>query len=497
MFSQLFAQTPGASLFDSTRIVNVYLNFEDEEFWSDLLSTYSDDYYMECSISIDGISLENVGIKLKGNSSFGIPTDKKPFKIEFDEFIPDQFFDGLEKLVFNNNFKDPTMLREKLFYDFCKHANIPAPRANFARVYMNDEYWGLYTMVDEIDKKYLNTLFSDNDGNLFKGDPSGDLVYYGDEKENYSSHYELKTNEEVDDWTGLIDLIDRINNTTDEEFYTSVSSKIDDEDFYNHWAVDILFSNLDSYLGSGHNYYLYHEPESDEYKFIFWDANEAFGNFSNGIPQEYLSHLSLTYLPALPKRRPIIERALENDSMFLKYLEQVDLLIQHYFNPDFLFPIISEDSALIANAVYEDSKKQYSFEMFENNVVMNVEPMAGPMPMVIPGLKQFITERNQYLLYALDSLGYISSINHNQKTEDGFKIFPTFISDNEQIHFFTENQNNEYSIEVVTLQGIKILEAKAIGDSAISLNKPDSGIFYLILSQQGSYSRKICQIVKL
>ncbi len=60
-------------------------------------------------------------MRFKGNSSFSANGVKKSFKIDFDEYDEDNnalvFYD-LKKLNLNNGFNDPTMLREKLFYDF-------------------------------------------------------------------------------------------------------------------------------------------------------------------------------------------------------------------------------------------------------------------------------------------------------------------------------------------------------------------------------------------
>ena len=97
---------------------------------------------------------------------------KKSFKIDFDEYDEDNdelvFYD-LKKLNLNNGYKDPTLLREKLLLDFAGDF-LAAPRAVHAKVYVNGEYYGLYTAVEQVDKTFAQNRFGDDeDGNMFKG----------------------------------------------------------------------------------------------------------------------------------------------------------------------------------------------------------------------------------------------------------------------------------------------------------------------------------------
>ena len=139
------------------------------------------------------------------------PGDKKSFKIDFNKYISGQNYNGLKKLNFSNGFKDPTFMREKLFFDLCRERGVPAPRANYATVKYNDEAWGFYTMIEQIDDQFLDWRIGDDDGNLFKagsnfggGDGEASLVYLGLNQSSYESSYVLKSNEEANDWYCLL-----------------------------------------------------------------------------------------------------------------------------------------------------------------------------------------------------------------------------------------------------------------------------------------------------
>ncbi len=274
-FSFANSQIDGDILFAQDQIISLNLNFTNENFWDELTGYYQNDIedYVAADLTITDLSgtytFNNVGVRLKGNSSYNHPGNKKSFKIDFNEFVPGQNYNGLKKLNFSNGFKDPSCLREKVFFGVAKEAGILAPRSNFANVTMNGTPWGFYTVVEQIDDQFLDWAILDDAGNLFKaGDNFGvapgstgeaaDLVYYGAQQSAYEAKYELKTNEDVNDWSDLIDFIDFINNSDDETFENELANRLELNQFLRSAAMDNLFSNLDSYTGSARNYYIYH-----------------------------------------------------------------------------------------------------------------------------------------------------------------------------------------------------------------------------------------------
>src|SRR4029078_1676927 len=213
------SQNPGDSIFNSAQIHTVRLYFNQSPWWDTLVANYPLDEKMLASMEFDGIWYDSVGAQFKGNSSYNNMSQKKPFKIDMNEYVSGQDIDGLKKFTLNNGFKDPTFLREKMTLDFCKRHGIPAPRCTYANLYLNDTLWGLYTFIEQIDKTFLGTNFSDNDGNLFKGDPLGSLQWFGAMDTSYFPKYELKTNDSLNDWSDLVHFIDNINNTAPQFFY--------------------------------------------------------------------------------------------------------------------------------------------------------------------------------------------------------------------------------------------------------------------------------------
>ena len=217
--SQVSGQTEGNNVFGSDQVLSVDVTFYNSNFWSILNEEYEGDQnYIPAGIAITSNTgttlLDSVGIRLKGNSSMNHPGDKKPFKVDFNRFISGQSYDLLKKLNFNNGFKDPTFVREKIFYDVCEAAGILSPRATFAEVTFNGTPWGFYTVVEQIDDQFLDRSIGDDEGHLFKagsnfggGDDEASLVYLGSDTVLYENAYDLKQTES-NGWEDLIDFIE-------------------------------------------------------------------------------------------------------------------------------------------------------------------------------------------------------------------------------------------------------------------------------------------------
>ena len=157
-----------------------------------------DTEYVPTDIQFDGRIWKDVGVRFKGNSSlkFTPSSLKKPLKFDFDRFIKGQDFFGYQKLNFSNGFKDPSFLREKLAYQLFQKLDVPAPRAVFAKLYLtvdgvyDQEYLGLYTMIEQVDRIFLADHFGNDDGLLVKPDKIPDLIPLGGRWKNYEKHFQ-------------------------------------------------------------------------------------------------------------------------------------------------------------------------------------------------------------------------------------------------------------------------------------------------------------------
>lgn len=396
-FSIATAQNEGDSIFSAPQVHDVYMTFVQPNYWDSLTNYYTIDKYLKGNIVFDGTAYNDVGIKFKGNSSYSNPSDKKSFKVDMNEFVSGQDVNGLKKFNLNNGFKDPTFLREKMALDFCQEHGLAAPRCAYARVYINGTYWGLYMFVEEMDNgTFLKQHYNNKQGNMFKGDPSGDLKWLGSTPSLYYSKYELKTNETVNDWSDLVEFIDKINNSGSFT-YDSLETILNTTDFIKHWAVSNMFVNLDSYIGSGHNYFIYHDTLSDKFEWLTWDVNEAFGNFQMGMTITQLKNLSMFWVSSPAANRPLIQKMLANSTYKDLLKNTICDWIQYDFSNAKLDAKIDSLANAIRTDVYADTKKFYTNTQFEDNLTMDINVTGSPGLSTIMGLKPFITARRNAL----------------------------------------------------------------------------------------------------
>ncbi len=394
LFLAIFVCPLQASFFEDTvHTVRVY--FDDTDYWDELDETHTTEEYIMCSVVFDAVdTLDSVGIRLKGNSSYMHPGYKKPFHLKIDEYIDDRDYRGNERLTYNNGFKDPTFLREKLASEVFHGLGVPCLRATWSVVYYNDVYWGFYTVVDPIDKDALTRFFGENDCNLYKGDPDGTLEWLGWSASSYLSHYEKASNESADDWTDLIELINFINNSTDTEF-DAINEWFDAISFARMWAANTFLVNLDSYQGTGHNYYLYFDSDSIA-QYIVWDINEAFGVYSFRMSGSEMRTMDVDWMSS---DRPLAERLFEDWTPFERLVDcAIHELLETTLEYSTFAARVTELSDLVRPYVYDDDNKMYSNSDFETNLDDDLGG-GGPPPggMTIPGLRDFIYDRGVYL----------------------------------------------------------------------------------------------------
>lgn len=411
----LSSQIEGDDLFGTDQIISIELDFPQSNYWTTLVANYEADEneYIVGNLTLTDIygtqTFDSVGVRLKGNSSYSHPGNKKSFKIDFNKFVAGQNYDGLKKLNFSNGFKDPTCMREKVFSDICLAAGVLAPRTSFAEVNFNSTAWGFYTVVEQIDDQFMDWAILDDDGNLFKagdnfgGGPGGsggdaaDLLYYGSEQSAYESRYELKSNEDLNDWTDLISFLDFINNSSNEEFETLLPNQLELTEYLRSAALDNLFSNLDSYTGSARNYYLYHNLSSNKWEWIKWDGNETFGSYSNGV--NGMTTLALNYHD---DDRPLLERIFENENLYNLYLQELCDIQEQYFNSTYMDARIDEVKNLIQSSVYADNNKMYSNADFDTNIEGDLGGGPGPGGGTTYGLKSFVASKGNYVQGQVD-----------------------------------------------------------------------------------------------
>jgi hypothetical protein len=233
--------------------------------------------YINCQVTIDGYSLADVGVRYKGVSSYSSTRSiKKSLKLDFNEFVKGQSFQGLKKINLHNGMGDPSFQREALSYALLRQAGAPYCRTAYAKVFLNKKYMGLYLIVEQIDKTFLKRHFGTKKGTLYKVISGQDLSTV-DNKNFFKKFFQLRTNKEAGNYDRLFEFIELINNDYSEQFKKNLEEIFDVSSFLKALATYTLTDNWDSYLGTCRNYYLFHNEKNNKLSWIAWDLNLTFG----------------------------------------------------------------------------------------------------------------------------------------------------------------------------------------------------------------------------
>lgn len=415
--------TTAQDIFSKSRLHEIRITVS-ESGWYDSLQSYYNaalageaHRFVKIGIVLDGDSLEDVGFRMKGKySNYGFPGAKKPFRIDFNKFSEDQEFQGLKKLNLHNAAGDPSFLREYMAYDLFEYLNVPAPRASFAKVYINNEYWGCYQVTEEPDKTFIKRHFSGK-GNLFECVKSTNLNWKGEEP-MYYPELELKTTADATSWDHVIHWLDLFNNNYNFDFQQQMNAAFNLEQYFKILATDVLINNEDAYSSNGRNFFLFDHIHSGKVNWIPWDYNLSFWNVSHGpIPQ----------FGSKSEYRPLVYRIIENDYMHDAYLKSFCKLLENEFREYPFEARSSEAFQLIKEAVETDPNKFYTTEDFYKNrtegVTVNMLRNNVPTDVYQPGLTKLFAKRRTELAKMIFNEGCDCSSMKESKQLQGV-VFP-------------------------------------------------------------------------
>lgn len=306
-------------LFDLSRLSVITLEVTREE-WSQLLKNFDANPGTEEMVRADfiwqrgedTIMLTNIGLRPRGNvfsrnrpeGSYGQSHQTKDpdwhhahFKLGFDQF-QDQEFMGLESLNLKWLNNDPTHVREVYGYDLFRRFGVyTSSHISYTRLYIHVQgdpapaYFGIYTMIEPIDKKFVQARFLDDQGHLWKCLWGADFKRtaaqskMGVEDINPTNKalsvkppYDLKTSKkEIEAARAkLYDYVVKLNTLKGPAFEKWISRHLDTETFLRYLAVNTLVGMWDDYWVNQNNYYIYLDTRG-RLTYIPYDYDNSLG----------------------------------------------------------------------------------------------------------------------------------------------------------------------------------------------------------------------------
>ena len=355
-----------------------------------------DHQYGKAEVTIAGETIKDVGLRYKGNGTFleyeeGDVTRRISFKIDFNKYKDGLSFCGLSKVNLNNNMSDPSLLRESLSYALFREAGIPCSRVGYAKVSLSvpgqfdRQPHGLYTLVEQVDKRFLKDRYGSSRGLLMKPSTFGAFRYLGEDWDAYEIGFVPKTKASEAQKQHVIEFARLIHKAGDEVFQEGLETYLDVDQFLRFLAVNVLLSNLDSLLGGTQNYYIYLEPESNRFQFLPWDMDHSFGAFPLKGTPESRRDLSIDHPAGM--EHTLIERVLSIQEHQQTYHAYLDTYLDTIFAEDKMLKQIEKAGTFVRTLVRINGPK--ALDGFDGVLAENPKKWE-PHP-----LKYFVTQRRE------------------------------------------------------------------------------------------------------
>lgn len=425
----------GVPFYDAQTVRTSFLDFANADWEKELADFHGTDVDVPARLVVDGKTYPNVGVHFRGASSFMMVSEgrKRSLNVSVDFVDEEQRLYGYRTLNLLNSHEDPTFLRTILYFDIARQY-LPAPKANFARLVINGESWGVYVSVQQFNKDFIKEWFGTTKGARWKvpGSPMGrgGLEYLGEDVAAYKKIYEIKSKDEPKAWADLIKLCQVLNETPADKLEAALAPLLDVDGALKFLALENALINNDGYWVRASDYSIYQDV-GGKFHIIPHDANETFSlpggpGFgggpggrtppafaANGNDTQTTNHFQSPPSVSSPRgagveldplvglsdaSKPLRSKLLAVPVLRARYLAYVREIAEKWLDWENLGPMVQKYQALIAAEVAADTRKLDSTEAFfsgATNEVMKPEGFRGP-PTI--SLKSFAEQRRAFLL---------------------------------------------------------------------------------------------------
>jgi len=414
--------------YDLATLRTLFLTFENAD-WEDELAAFNNtDVEVPATLVVDGKTYRDVGVHFRGASSFFMvpAASKRSLNVAIDFVHENQAVPGgYRTLNLLNSNGDATMMRAVLYQQIARQY-IQAGHANFVRVVINGENWGVYPSVQQFNKEWLRDHFSTTEGVRWTvpGSPGGrgGLEYLGDDVAAYKVHYEIKSKDTPKAWADFIQMTKVLNTTPADKLEAALSPILDIDGALKFLALDVALVNSDGYWVRASDYNIYQDPKG-RFHILPHDTNETFysggGPGGPGGPGGGRGFMPAPpppppgggqMMPPMPMppgggrgggggvtldvftgidnpARPLLSKLLAVPALKTRYAGYVKDIAQRWLDWKVLGPMVAKHRALIEAEVMRDTKKLTTNEQFTSGIDAETA-----------SLKAFADQRRAFLL---------------------------------------------------------------------------------------------------
>lgn len=435
---------PADEIFRPEELTWIFLTMDpaDKAFLQDPANALSEEYKsavfrMKNSL-MDTLLALPVGVRLRGNTSRY--AEKKSFKIDFREFGGKKFFE-YKKFNLKANANDPSLVREALSLQQYRELNVPAARTHHVKLFINDEYMGVYLNVEQVDDVFLTMRFGHDDGYMYKCNWGANLSNPAQALDEVM--FESEINKSTDTRAEINQFIQQLNQTDDAGFVSMIEQTFDVDNYLRQLAVEALIGHWDGYSYNQNNFYLFYNGQTGKVHFLPYDVDNTWG--IDWVGQDWASFdLNTWYMPG--QSRPLTTRILAIPGYFAKYKDYIRELVQTTFNHAYIDPQLAAFQPLLGIHVYQDTYFPRAFGFTYTDFMNSFSQKMNNH--VEYGLKPYLDERLRSAQEQMPDV--ITSADEEDFTE---AVFP---NPSQQSQFYLQTRSDPATVVVYHHTGVRV-----------------------------------------
>ncbi len=210
----------------------------------------------------------DVGVRLKGSTSFRTLDGKAALKIKINHTVAGQRLSGLRGLTLNNMVQDRSMVAEAVTARVFADLGVPAPRVGYAFVRINGAAYGVYSNVETINEDFAASRFASTQ-HVYEPTVPGTDVAPGS-----AGLFEVEAGSSSS--TADLQALITAAATPASGWLAAASARVDLDEAVRAWAGEHIASHYDSYSAGGPNNYYLHS-----------DGDGVFSSIPSGTDQSW------------------------------------------------------------------------------------------------------------------------------------------------------------------------------------------------------------------
>lgn len=401
-FSLLFFTNSSAqsSFYNIDQIQNVSISFTESN-WRYILDSlrYNGEELLSAELNVNGKVYKDAGIRYRDARSFTPGGRRNGLYIQVSTVDKNVTCEGVKAIDLSSALRDPSMVREVAGYEITRDYMV-APKANYARVNINGEYYGLFVNIEVVDDTFVNKYFGKGTSGIFYSNPNaGEMEaegcrskYHGNLRHDNNADCFSHNFEKVQgSWNDLYNFTDVLNNRPQD-----IENVLDVDQTLWMLALNNVMLNLYSYTGkSAPNYYLVKKADG-KFVPVSGNMNLAFGSYKNTGVGSDLSSLDMINLNPLlhadEVSKPLISALLSNEDYKKLYFSHCRTIIEQHLDKSKFRKRAKELQKLIFKDLVNDRNRYYNTGDYSKSLDATIGRRSR-----IPGVAKVVDSRVSFL----------------------------------------------------------------------------------------------------